>query len=265
MLNSERIGILGANGFVGSNICKELPKIRKYTRANMNTLLHQDLDLLIISAVSAEKWRANSEPERDLIQIQFLLNFLSQLKVKSVLLISTIDVYGPNFEFDEDTERSKYPFYDSYGSNRHYFELKICEKFADTKILRLPGLFGPGLKKNLIYDLLNNLPLNFKSTKDSYQYLYTPEIPNLMREMIEMDLKLFHAATEPVSVSEILNISSEILGNGAGFINNLEQDVNIQYNMKTKYRKSKYLFNHSEVLEEMRKWFLYEKYKLLDK
>ena len=44
---------------------------------------------------------------------------------------------------------------DDYGRNRYYVEKFVNSHFANCTIIRLPSLFGKGLKKNFIYDLLH--------------------------------------------------------------------------------------------------------------
>jgi hypothetical protein len=46
----------------------------------------------------------------------------------------------------------------AYGRNRRALEAFCADRFDDCLIVRLPALFGPGLRKNFIFDLLNPVP-----------------------------------------------------------------------------------------------------------
>jgi hypothetical protein len=68
-----------------------------------------------------------------------------------------VDVYdvkcGVNEDHIIDPEKSDY-----YGRHRLAFEDFVKANFTNVTIIRLPGLFGEGLKKNFIYDILNPIP-----------------------------------------------------------------------------------------------------------
>ncbi|MCF0126422.1 MAG: hypothetical protein HUJ68_11860, partial [Clostridia bacterium] len=126
-----------------------------YNSKNISEIHNEKFNVLIIAGVSANKQFANMNPEEDLLKIKDLYKDLQTVKAKQVVLISTIDIYND----------------DAYGKNRKIFEDLIWnhEGFEDVKILRLPGLFGPGLKKNVIYDLKNLIPSFIK--KDKFEEL----------------------------------------------------------------------------------------------
>jgi nucleoside-diphosphate-sugar epimerase len=258
MLNDLNVGLLGSNGFVGQSINRKFYDIKKYNRQNMHNLLNEDLDLLIVAAVSAEKWRANSNPSADRENIENLISFLEKIKINKFLLISTIDVFGPNIDFDEDTEMLE-GISTAYGHNRSFLEQRLIQISEETKILRLPGLFGPGLKKNLLFDLLNGNKINVASLKDCYQYLYAPRIGEIIVEMLATDSNVFHASTEPIKVVDILRVASTCIGTTFEDLEINDKNSIIRYNMRTKYRKSGYLFDSIEVLNEIEEWFRIEK------
>lgn len=44
-----------------------------------------------------------------------------------------------------------------YGKDRLWLENKVSDSF-DSLVIRLPGLYGKGLKKNFLYDYINYIP-----------------------------------------------------------------------------------------------------------
>jgi nucleoside-diphosphate-sugar epimerase len=258
MFSYQNVGLLGSDGFVGQTICKGKNEIKKFNRVNMHELFAEKLNFLIISAVSAEKWRANSDPSADKEKIEILIRFLERIRTNKVVLISTIDVFGPNFEFNEDSSSLKV-VPTPYGQNRNFLERRVSEIFKDSSILRLPGLFGPGLKKNLLFDILHNNVITVPSLESTYQYLFAPRIVDLIDEIILSDIKLFHAATEPIKIHELIQIARTSL---PPMVKSFQEDKNekeLHYKMKTKYRQSGFLLNSSCVLNEIRDWFKSEK------
>jgi len=73
----------------------------------------------------------------------------------------------------------------------------VARYCPDRLILRLGGAVGPGLKKNSIYDLMNNKPL-WVNANSSYQYIHTDSIA-------EIAFKLISNA----SVNEIINVCGD--------------------------------------------------------
>ena len=153
-----KIGLIGYTGFVGSNILKQLKdsgyedrELKLYNSKNIKSIYGENFDLLIISGVSANKTYANMSPKDDLFNISSLYEDLKRAFADKVVVISTIDVF----------------MNDAYGQNRKYFENKVksISTFKTVKILRLPGLFGSGLKKNSIYDMMNLIPTFIKHDK----------------------------------------------------------------------------------------------------
>ena len=74
------------------------------------------------------------------------------MSAKHFVLISTIDVYCNKIGVDEDSKININKL-DHYGYNRHDFEQFVISLFRRSYIIRLPMLFGHGLKRTffLIY------------------------------------------------------------------------------------------------------------------
>ena len=73
------------------------------------------------------------------------------------VLISSIAVLE-DFAGGEDEGTTVFQEELAYG--RHCLALEACveETFEDSLVARLPALFGRGLQKNFIFDLLNSIP-----------------------------------------------------------------------------------------------------------
>jgi hypothetical protein len=77
-------------------------------------------------------------------------------------------------------------------------------QFRETLVVRLPGLFGPGLKKNVIYDLMNDKLLAAINPASSFQYYDITRLWADITTALEHRLDLVHLFTQPVATHDIL-------------------------------------------------------------
>ena len=142
--------IIGHTGFIGGNLVNQYHFDQFYNSKNIESIGGQQFDYLVCSGAPAVKWLANKEPIGDRENLQRLVNCLKNVEAKQMILISTVDVYPSPIEVNEETiidlEKCQ-----PYGKHRLELEYFLAERF-DTLTIRLPGLFGQGLKKNIIYD-----------------------------------------------------------------------------------------------------------------
>lgn len=100
---------------------------------------------------------ANRAPERDAATIDQIITHLSNLTAGRVILISTIATLK-NFGHGQDEGTEAFETETAYGRNRRRLEAFCEEHFEDHLVLRLPALFGHGLRKNMLFDLMNPAP-----------------------------------------------------------------------------------------------------------
>ncbi|MCY7320477.1 MAG: hypothetical protein LH660_01405 [Phormidesmis sp. CAN_BIN36] len=72
-----------------------------------------------------------------------------------------------------------------------------------SHLIRLPGLFGSGLKKNVIFDLLNLNQLEKIQGHSQFQWYGLPRLWADIQVILENDVRLIVMATEPVSTQMI--------------------------------------------------------------
>lgn len=152
-----RIDLVGYTGFVGSNLAESFKFDNMYNSKNISDAFGTKPDILIYSGVRAEKFLANTNPEKDLEIIENAFSNINKINPKKVILISTIDVYKNPINVNENSEidtKGLLP----YGLNRYKLEKMIEENFENHLIVRLPALYGKNIKKNFIYDLINIVP-----------------------------------------------------------------------------------------------------------
>lgn len=236
--------LIGSTGFVGGHLQKGFEFSHTYNRANISEIQDLETDLLICAGLPAEKWKANSEPEPDRSNMANLAQIVTSVSAERAVLISTIDVYQPAIDVTEK-DSPDYNGEEAYGRNRAWFETHFRSQFPNAQIIRLPGLFGENLRKNLIYDLMHKREEQYKNVnyKSKFQFFDITQIWNVINSSIENDLSLLNVATEPISAQEIAEIFGCQLGNSG---------KEIAYNMKTLhaevFREGKdYLMSKEEV------------------
>ena len=149
--------LVGHSGFVGSNLKDQTNFDKHFNSSNIEESFGTNPDLLVYSGVRAEKFLANSEPEKDFEIIENAIENIKKINPKEIILISTVDVYPVPVGVDESELIDKEKI-QPYGKNRLYLEEWVESNFEDYLIVRLPGLFGKNIKKNFIYDLIHIVP-----------------------------------------------------------------------------------------------------------
>lgn len=160
------------------------------------------------------KWYANKNPEEDFTILKNIKDILKTIKINKIILISTIDVYEYiNSQENEDYECDIFNNH-TYGRNRYLFEQFIQNTFNNYHIIRLPALFGKGLKKNILYDLINNNNIENIEKNTMFQWYDLNWLKTDIDIVINNNIPICNLFTEPLETIHILqlfNYSSDIL------------------------------------------------------
>ncbi len=209
-----KVGIVGHTGLVGSHILRNFPDAQKFNSQNTEEIHGQRFDLLFLSTLPAEKWKANKFPEADLETVKSISNHLESVSSGKTLLISTVDVFenpvGVSEHDDPSGSRKT-----GYGANRFEFERFVNGHFGDSWIVRLPGLVGQNLKKNVIYDLRHGKAVSGVAINSQFQFYPLSRISDDLNTVLESDPGLFHLVSEPLTIEAIagdLRISRSLFG-----------------------------------------------------
>jgi hypothetical protein len=152
----ERAGLIGGSGFVGGNIARQRPFTRSYTSRTIRTIASERFDTLVCAGAPAVMWAANAHPEDDRRILKELRQNIDRCSFDRLVLVSTIAVLD-DMAAGYREENARYETALAYGRNRRELEERLAACYPTT-IIRLPALFGPGLKKNYLYDLRHPLP-----------------------------------------------------------------------------------------------------------
>lgn len=223
-----RNALIGYTGFVGGNLKAQGTFDFFYNSKNYRMMSGKEFDAVWCSGISAVKWLANQNPERDWQRISSLLDVLATVRAKHFVLISTVDVFincnGATESTPVETE-NLHP----YGVHRYRVEQFVADRFSSHTIVRLPGLFGAGLKKNIIYDFLHENELHKIHSENIFQFYSLDTVYADIQTSVRNNLKTINLATEPVSVKDVAR-------HGFGFeFNNKPNHNPVFYDMHTNH------------------------------
>jgi dTDP-4-dehydrorhamnose reductase len=220
--------LIGYSGYVGSTLLKQVAFTSLYRSTNIGDIDNQVFDTVVCAGAPAQKWIANREPEADRLKIEALIVHLRTVQCKTFILISTVDVFRSPIGVDEDAPVDESGLH-AYGLHRRLLEKFVEDHFPNYLIVRLPGLVGPGLRKNVIFDFLNDNNLQSVDSRGVFQFYPMVNLWYDIQTALEAGLKLVHLTAEPVSVADI----SE-QGFGKPFAHTLANPA-ASYDLRTKY------------------------------
>jgi len=162
-----------------------------------------------------------------------------------------------NYKVEESTRNICHPSHRVFVANTAKF-LLFYSDFENHLIVRLPGLVGPGLRKNVVFDLLNKNNLPAIESRNIYQFYPMVNLWYDIQTAIQHGLSLVHLTAEPVRVSDIAR-----QGFGIPFEQQLSHPL-VSYDMRTRHaalfgKKGHYQYSASETIQAIRAYAQSEK------
>lgn len=194
--------LVGFSGFVGGTLLKQAPFEGLYRSTNIGEIEGREFDMVVCAGAPAQKWIANREPEADRAKIDALIAHLKTVRCRTFVLVSTVDVFKSPLGVDEDTAVDEEGLH-AYGLHRRLLEKAVEQHFPRHLIVRLPGLVGPGLRKNVIFDFLNSNNLHAIESRGVFQFYPMVNAWYDIRTALEAGLRLVHLTAEPISVADV--------------------------------------------------------------
>jgi hypothetical protein len=249
--------LIGCTGLVGLHLMNDIKHADYYHSKNIGTILGKTYDSVYFCGLPSTKWLINKNPEKDFDNIKNILCLLKTIKCNKFVLISTIDVYNMNYDGDinEMTVDEKAYSCEAYGGNRRFFEIEIANIFKNVMIFRLPALFGRGLKKNVLFDLLNDNQIENISLNTYFQWYPLENLWQDINKYSNLGNVIINLATEPLKTSDIVD---------AYFNNkkiNCKGTSTITYNMKTLFsstESSPYMYSKKDIMPMISEYVNFE-------
>lgn len=242
--------LIGFSGFVGSTLLKQADFSALFRSTNIHEIENREFDVVVCAGAPAQKWLANRDPADDRKKIESLINHLRTIKCKKFILISTVDVFKEPIGVDESTPVDESGLH-AYGLHRRLLEKFVEQHFQSHLIVRLPGLVGPGLRKNVIFDFLNNNNLHAIESRGIFQFYPMINLWYDIQMALNAGLPLVHLTAEPISVADV-----SLQGFGRPFIQTLENPP-ARYDMQTRHAQifgslGQYQYSTRETIQAIR-------------
>lgn len=241
--------LVGFTGLVGSNFASSRDFDLAVNSRNSEDLRGGRFGHVVFSAAKAEKWRANADPTSDARHVDELIDLLGSFTAERLTLVSTVDVYGAPRDVDEDSPIDTADLH-TYGANRYRLELAAASLHDRSLVLRLPALFGPGLKKNVVYDLLNDNQVEKIQPRSEFQYYDLTRLADDVDRAWQAELGSVNLVTEPVTTAEVMQraFDFDAVPSGASPI--------VRYDVRTRWgevfgQSGSYVEDRSSVLDRL--------------
>ena len=248
-----RTALIGCTGFVGKTLLRSTSFDEGFHSTDIADIEGKSYDLVIGAGAPAKKWLANQKPAEDAAAIEGLITHLETVKAKTFVLISTVDVFQSPVAVDERS-LIKTEGLQPYGFNRRRLESFVAEHFKRALIVRLPGLVGPGLKKNIIFDFLNQNNIDRIDSRNVFQFYPMINLWKDIQKALTLNVPFAHLTAEPVSVAEVAAKAFS-----RTFSQTLEGVVPVRYDFRTIYarkwgKEGNYQYSKEESLEAIRNY-----------
>lgn len=250
--------LFGYTGFVGGNLLASYPFDDLFNSANASDSANQEYDLVVFAAAKAEKWRINQDPEADLRHIEQLESLISGVRAQRFVLISTVDVYAAPVGVDETTPIDTKGLH-AYGAHRYRLEEFVRAQHPNALIVRLPGLFGPGLKKNVVFDLLHDNNVDRIHEAGSFQYYNLRRLWSDLSIALEQGLQQVNLGSAPITTVDLARVAFGI------DLNSRPEGVRPgRYDMRTIHAgefggSGPYAYSRDQTLSEIAEFVRHEK------
>lgn len=208
------IFVLGANGFLGSSITEYLDsinaKFKPITRDNYENFKNKKCDILINANGNSKKYLANEDRALDFeLSVSSVSRSLNDFKFNKYIYLSSSDIYPvvkhTTTNEDEPLDILKQS---NYGFHKYLAELLVKKYSQKWLIFRLGGFVGKNLKKNPIYDIINQKKLWLKKNSR----LQIMNSLNMSKIIIDMSLskkknQIFNLSGKgTISINEIIKM-----------------------------------------------------------
>lgn len=221
--------LVGHSGFVGSSLLRQTTFAATYRSSDIGQIRDRQFDTVICAGVPAMKWVAERDPAADLANIEALYDHLATVTVDRFVLISTVDVFADSRGKDEDDIPDPARL-GAYGRNRLWLEGAVRDCFPGALIVRLPGLVGPGLRKNAVFDLRNENALQQVDARGVFNFYPMVRLWHDIEVALAAKLQLVHLTAAPLSIAEVAQ-----QGFGRSFANQVDGRDPVRYDFQTRH------------------------------
>ncbi len=187
-----KVLVLGGTGFLGTKVSEKFVKkgcevIACGKKQFIENDFPQTVDILVNCNGNSKKHKSLKFPDLDFsANVKTVFKSLTKIKCKRYIYISSSEVYGqmasngfcPN-EINTIANNSYSIYRSVYGANKYAAENLVASLADDFIILRTCGLIGKNLKKNIVFDLMNNKPIR-ENPHSRFQWISTDHVSEII-------------------------------------------------------------------------------------
>lgn len=194
-MQAKKIALIGASGFVGKTLAKVLQntqhEVAIVTRANYEEFKQGEYDIIIHSAMPSKRWWAANNPLDDFdATVRLTADILYHWKFGKMVLISSVSA----------RLQTNHP----YGRHKHVAEVLVLDHNPNHLVFRLGGLYGEGLDKGVIFDMMNGNEV-FMTEDSAFNYIDTLKASELIVDRLEKKGIIDIGAKDSISIGKIAN------------------------------------------------------------
>lgn len=171
-----KICLIGHTGFIGSNLFNHMQE--KYEIYVVNSSEHSEelfdteFDFAINCAGVSHKYQTNHNTFTGFETETSILKTLSKIQFKKLIHISSIDSQDQS----------------NYGKLKKLVEQCVHQQYPTATIIRPAGFVGPQLKKNIVFDIMNNNVV-FALPNSKFNYISIRAFNEIIDKIIDIRLE----------------------------------------------------------------------------
>jgi nucleoside-diphosphate-sugar epimerase len=206
--------VIGAGGFIGANLLQHLKTIQikvvpVYRGTRLESVSKQRFDWVFFCAGNSKTYVTNESPTICLKEsVIDLYSYLRGLHYDKFILISSVTVYPSSLEKKSENIKISFDDLSLYGAHKLLAEHYV-KHYADSWLIaRATGFFGPGLKKNLLFDLKNSrtdIYLTKESQIDYMPITYFCEALTALAQSVDKEVVNLGSGC-PIGVGDLLRM-----------------------------------------------------------
>ena len=181
------IALIGYKGFVGSAIFKKIKAVG-IDRNNYERMKENEYDIIINCAMPSKRFWALNNPLDDFkATVGLTADIFYNWRYKKLIQISSVSA---RCQLDHP-----------YGVNKSAAESIVLSN-KNNLVLRLGALFGEGLDKGVIFDMLNGNEI-FVLGESRYNYISTEKVADIVLSKLNESGVVDVGARDSISLKEV--------------------------------------------------------------
>ena len=191
MIKSNNIAIVG-EGLIGKRLAKFVNPTHTFNSKTLLDLPMNNYDTVYVAAPSGNRIWASENPGFDQASTGLLIRNLLVTRCNRIVLMSTGDT-----QVRPDT---------GYGKNRLELETAVRGRFSNHYIIRLPGLIGNDITKNILYDIKHQTEWATKiNTLTKQQWYPLDNLEQDITSILSNDQREVNLVSEPILNQDIVD------------------------------------------------------------